>query len=83
LVLDKSAADAIACGGDGPLFSMADSVRKHLREGACWVSVSYSAYRFDDAALPFQVQVISKIPVKKARKTEPDVFSYCYLLRAK
>ena len=83
LVLDKSAADAIACGGEAALFSMADSVRKHLQEGACWVSVSYSAYRFDDAALPFHVRVISKIPVKKARETEPDVFLYCYLLRAR
>lgn len=81
LVLDKSTVDAVACGVDEALPAMMDGVARHLTEDGIWISISYSAYRFDSPSLPLHVELISKIPVEKQKPTDPDVFTYCYLLR--
>ncbi|KAL2174223.1 S-adenosyl-L-methionine-dependent methyltransferase [Thermothelomyces heterothallicus CBS 202.75] len=82
LVIDKGTADAIACGEEGALLSMARSVRRFLDESGFWVSLSYSSQRFDDEIQSiFSVEVISKIPTPKHKPTDPDIFHHCYLLR--
>ncbi|GAP93280.1 putative protein kinase domain-containing protein [Rosellinia necatrix] len=81
LVVDKGTADAVSCGGDGPVLAMARGVRDCLAPGGLWVSLSYSADRFALPGLPFDVQVIHKVLTPKARPSEPDVYYWCYLLR--
>lgn len=83
LVVDKSTADAVSCGGDDQLRRMASCIREHLAPGAVWISLSYSASRFDIEGLPFDVEVLAKVPTPKIKATDPDVFHWCYLLRPK
>ncbi|KAK3395753.1 S-adenosyl-L-methionine-dependent methyltransferase [Sordaria brevicollis] len=83
LVIDKSTADAISCAGDDAVLAMAQGIHRSLADGGVWISVSYSAFRYDIPQLPFDVEVISKIPTAKARATDPDIYHYCYLLRPK
>ncbi|TGJ87134.1 hypothetical protein E0Z10_g1594 [Xylaria hypoxylon] len=81
LVLDKSTVDAVSCGGEAAFLAMARGVRECLAPGGLWVSLSYSATRFDLEELPFDVCVIGKIPTPKAKVTDPDLYYWCYLLR--
>ncbi|KAI1425256.1 S-adenosyl-L-methionine-dependent methyltransferase [Xylaria sp. FL1777] len=81
LVVDKSTVDAVSCGGDEPCLAMAQCVRECLAAGGLWISLSYSAARFQLDGLPFDVCVIGKIPTPKAKVTDPDVYYWCYLLR--
>ncbi|KAI3329889.1 S-adenosyl-L-methionine-dependent methyltransferase [Ustulina deusta] len=81
LVVDKSTADAVSCGGDEAVLAMARGVRGCLAAGGLWISLSYSARRFELEELPFDVCVIGKIPTPKAKATDPDVYHWCYLLR--
>ncbi|KAL2150943.1 hypothetical protein VTH82DRAFT_6041 [Thermothelomyces myriococcoides] len=82
LVIDKGTADAIACGGEDALLSMARSVRRSLDESGFWVSFSYSSDRFGgEVESVFSAEVISKVPTPKRKPTDPDIFHYCYLLR--
>lgn len=81
LAVDKSTADAIACGGEAALLSLARSVRECLTDGAVWISMSFSATRFDVANLPFAVEIMAKVPTPKLKPTDPDIFHWCYLLR--
>ncbi|KAK3689526.1 hypothetical protein B0T22DRAFT_441004 [Podospora appendiculata] len=83
LVVDKSTADAIACSGDEAVAAMVQGIAKCLAEGGLWVSLSYSALRYEIPGLPFDVEVVSRIPLSKARETDPEIYYYCYLLRAK
>lgn len=81
LVLDKSTVDAVSCGGDEALCRMAHGVRQVLSERGVWISMSYSSGRFDIHGLPFDVEVVARIPTPKSRDTDPDIYHYCYLLR--
>ncbi|GAW18385.1 hypothetical protein ANO14919_078600 [Xylariales sp. No.14919] len=81
LVLDKSTVDAVSCGGEAAFLAMARGVRQCLAPGGLWISLSYSAARFDLEELPFDVHVIGKVPTPKAKVTDPDVYYWCYLLR--
>jgi SAM-dependent methyltransferase len=81
LVIDKSTADAISCGGQTALLRMAQGVRNVLADDAVWISLSFSASRFDDPRLPFHVETITKIPTSKISPTDPDIYHWCYLLR--
>ncbi|KXH53272.1 hypothetical protein CSAL01_01920 [Colletotrichum salicis] len=82
-IIDKSTADAISCGGEKPLLRMANGVRRHLADRGFWISLSYSFCRFDVENLPFDVDVIAKIPTPKLKSTDPDVYHWCYLLTPK
>ncbi|KAI1308768.1 S-adenosyl-L-methionine-dependent methyltransferase [Xylaria venustula] len=81
LVVDKSTCDAVSCGGSEAFLAMARGVRACLAAGGIWISLSYSALRFELEDLPFEVCVIDKIPTPKAKLTDPDVYYWCYLLR--
>ncbi|KAI1125853.1 S-adenosyl-L-methionine-dependent methyltransferase [Nemania abortiva] len=82
LVVDKSTADAVSCGGDAALRDMARGVRARLTANGVWISLSYSASRFELDGLPFEVSVIGKLgPAPKGKETDPDVYYWCYLLR--
>jgi SAM-dependent methyltransferase len=81
LVIDKSTADAIACGADDAVFSMAKGICRCLDDGGFWISLSYSPWRFEHVQSLFRVEVISKLPTPKHKSTDPDIFYYCYLLR--
>ncbi|KAJ0272482.1 hypothetical protein COL940_010442 [Colletotrichum noveboracense] len=83
LVVDKSTVDAVSCGGIEPFLRMAEGVRRHLTDEGFWISLSYSFCRFDVEGLPFDVEVIAKIPTPKLKPHDPDVFHYCSLLRPK
>ncbi|KAI1390708.1 uncharacterized protein F4822DRAFT_441991 [Hypoxylon trugodes] len=83
MVVDKSTVDAVSCGGQEALLRMASGVRRNLAEGGAWISLSYSSSRFDVDQLPFDVEVIAKIPTPKLKETDPDVYHHCYLLRPK
>ncbi|EHK49083.1 uncharacterized protein TrAtP1_000324 [Trichoderma atroviride] len=83
LVVDKSTVDAVSCGGEDQVRRMASCVRRHLAPGAVWVSMSYSARRFDIDGLPFVAEVLEKVPTPKVKATDPDIFHWCYLLRPK
>lgn len=84
LVLDKSAVDAVSCAGEDPLRRMAARVRECVAgPDAVWLSLSYSACRFDVEGLPFDVELLAKVPTPKLKSEEPDVYYYCYLLRPK
>ncbi|KAI1273878.1 S-adenosyl-L-methionine-dependent methyltransferase [Xylaria sp. FL0933] len=81
IIVDKSTIDAVACGGDEAVLAMARSVRECLKTDGVWISLSYSAQRFEIEGLGFDVCVIGNIATPKARATDPDVFYWCYLLR--
>ncbi|KAI1350190.1 S-adenosyl-L-methionine-dependent methyltransferase [Xylaria sp. FL0043] len=81
IIVDKGTADAVACGGDEAVLAMTKCVRECLAAEGIWISLSYSAQRFEIEGLPFDVCVIGKIATPKARVTDPDVFYWCYLLR--
>jgi SAM-dependent methyltransferase len=81
LVIDKGAADAVACGAEDAMLRMVQGVRKHLAPGGIWISLSYSSSRFDIEELPFAVDPIATVPAPKRRETDPDIFYWCYLLR--
>ncbi|KAK2028777.1 hypothetical protein LX32DRAFT_639700 [Colletotrichum zoysiae] len=83
LVIDKSTVDAVSCGGVGAFLKMAQGVRRHLTDDGFWISLSYSFCRFDVENLPFDVEVIAKIPTPKLKPNDPDVYHWCYLLRPK
>ncbi|KAI8192046.1 Nitrosoguanidine resistance protein SNG1 [Colletotrichum sp. SAR 10_86] len=83
LIVDKSTVDAVSCGGIEPFLRMAEGVRRHLTDEGFWISLSYSFCRFDVEGLPFDVEVIAKIPTPKLKPHDPDVFHYCYLLKPK
>ncbi|KAJ4286621.1 hypothetical protein N0V88_007910 [Collariella sp. IMI 366227] len=76
LAIDKSTADAIACGGLEAVVSMAKAIHRHLADDGVWVSLSYSSSRFDDARVQslFEVEVVDKVPTPKAkpRNGDPD-----------
>ncbi|RYP40872.1 hypothetical protein DL767_001353 [Monosporascus sp. MG133] len=81
LVVDKSTVDAVSCGGEPALLRMTLGIRERLANGGFWISLSYSSLRFEIEHLPFQVEVIAKVPTPKNNPNEPDVFHWCYLLR--
>ncbi|EAQ93889.1 hypothetical protein CHGG_02124 [Chaetomium globosum CBS 148.51] len=81
LIIDKSTADAIACGEDSAVFSMAEGVCRSLDDNGFWISLSYSPWRFEHVQSLFNVEVISKLPTPKHKLNDPDIFHYCYLLR--
>lgn len=83
LVVDKSTADAVSCAGDEAVLRMARGVQESLQENGIWISMSYSARRFDLDGLPFEIDVIATIPIPKVRATDPDIYHYCYALRPK
>lgn len=80
LIIDKSTVDAVSCGGEEALLRMCRAVRRCLAPGGFWISLSYSASRFDIEGLPFRCEVIARIPTMKFRETDPDVFHHCYKL---
>ncbi|ROV87138.1 hypothetical protein VSDG_09999 [Cytospora chrysosperma] len=82
-VLDKSTADCISCGGEEALLRMCQGVKEHLAPGGFWISISYSRWRFDIDGLPLHCQEIARIPTKKLRETDPDIFHFCYKLTPK
>ncbi|KAI4860419.1 S-adenosyl-L-methionine-dependent methyltransferase [Hypoxylon rubiginosum] len=81
LVVDKSTVDAVSCAGETALLRMATGVRNHLADGGFWISLSYSSARFALEQLPFDVEVVAKIPTPKLKASDPDVYYSCYLLR--
>lgn len=85
LVIDKSTTDAIACNGSSPVISMTNAIRRCLRDDGMWISLSFSAYRYDCegavSEIPFSIELVSKIPTPKTKPHDPDIFYYCYLLR--
>ena len=81
LVIDKSTVDAVSCAGGEALLRMARGVHRCLAHGGIWISLSYSTSRFAVDGLPFNVEVIEKIPTPKIKPSDPDVFHCCYLLR--
>jgi SAM-dependent methyltransferase len=83
LVIDKSAVDAVSCGGGEPFRRMMEGVRASLRPGGIWISLSYSQWRFDHPDVPFDVEVIARVPTTKLKPMDPDVFYYAYCLRPK
>ncbi|KAI1464515.1 uncharacterized protein F4812DRAFT_462574 [Daldinia caldariorum] len=83
IVVDKSTTDAVSCGGTTALSGMASSVRQCLADNGIWISLSYSSARFDIEQLPFDVEVIARIPTLKLKENDPVIYNYCYLLRPK
>ena len=81
LIVDKSAADAVACGGDDQLLAMAEGMGKCLAPGGVWLSLSFSAQRFEVEGMPMDVRLADKIPTRKARPTDPDICYWFYALR--
>ncbi|RFU76860.1 hyoothetical [Trichoderma arundinaceum] len=81
LVVDKSTVDAVSCGGEEQLLRMARCIKECLADGAVWISLTYSASRFDIDGLPFNVEILAKVPTPKIKPTDPDIFHWCYLLR--
>ncbi|KAH6853090.1 S-adenosyl-L-methionine-dependent methyltransferase [Chaetomium sp. MPI-CAGE-AT-0009] len=81
LAIDKSTADAIACGEDDAVVLMAEGICRSLDDNGFWISLSYSPWRFEHVQSLFKVEVISKLPTPKHKSTDPDIFHYCYLLR--
>jgi EEF1A lysine methyltransferase 4 len=81
VILDKSTSDAIACGGEDPMLSMAEGVARCLADGGVWLCLSFSSSRFEVPGFPLDVSVVDKIPTPKLRSTDPDIFYWCYALR--
>lgn len=80
LVVDKSTVDAVSCGGEEAFLSMCRAVRRCLAAGGFWISLSYSRWRFDVDGLPFRYEEIARIPTRKIRETDPDIYHHCYKL---
>lgn len=81
LVVDKSTADALSCGGNAAVMDMLRGVKECLdAEHGKWVSVSYSEHRFSLDENPFHVDVMHKVPTPKRLETDPDIFHWCYML---
>ncbi|KAH7322916.1 S-adenosyl-L-methionine-dependent methyltransferase [Stachybotrys elegans] len=84
LIIDKSTADAVACGDKACLLRMAASVRACFSPTGIWISFSYSSDRFpDDESFPFKVTILHKVLLPKELPSEPDLFDTCYLLQPK
>jgi EEF1A lysine methyltransferase 4 len=83
LVVDKSTVDAVSCGGEEAFIDMVRSVRECIASDGLWISLSYSATRFQLPAeyMPFDVRVIGKIASPKSRPADPDIYYWCYLLQ--
>lgn len=81
LVIDKSTVDAVSCGGENMVLRMAAGVKQSLTDHGTWVSLSYSASRFANGEIPFEVEVLDKVLTPKLQPNEPDVYHWCYLLR--
>ena len=81
VVIDKSTADAIGCGGGDALMLLAKGLHRCLGDNGFWVSLSYSPSRFEHVQSLFEVEVISRVLTPKSKPTDPDVFHCCYLLR--
>ena len=81
LVIDKSTVDAVSCAGEEAFLRMAKGVRGCLKENTTWISLSYSQYRFDIEDLPFEVDVLAKVPAPKLKETDPDIYYWCYQLQ--
>ncbi|KAK5651255.1 hypothetical protein OQA88_12663 [Cercophora sp. LCS_1] len=82
LAIDKSTADAVSCGEEGAMKRMTENVRNHLVEGGVWVSMSFSEWRFEGIER-WDVELVGKVPTEKKRETDPDIYMFCFLLRAK
>jgi EEF1A lysine methyltransferase 4 len=65
LVIDNSTADAVACGGEAALLAMEEGVERRLSEHGLWISLSYSAFRFEAPTLPLEVTVFRKVLTPK------------------
>ena len=81
LIVDKSTVDAVSCAGEDAILRMANGVRSRLARDAVWISLSYSASRFNAEKLPFDVETVAKIPTPKLGASGPDVYHWCYLMR--
>ncbi|KAK0624546.1 S-adenosyl-L-methionine-dependent methyltransferase [Bombardia bombarda] len=81
VVIDKCAADAISCSGDEAVLAIAAAIDKCLADGGIWISLSYSAVRYQLKDLACDVEVVDKIPTPKQRENDPEIYYYCYLLR--
>ncbi|KAL2759782.1 hypothetical protein ACRALDRAFT_1060221 [Sodiomyces alcalophilus JCM 7366] len=81
IVIDKSTVDAVSCGGGEAFHLMAEGVRRCLKPGGIWISLSLSALRFSAGDLPFEVSVFHRFPTPKLKPYDPDIFNFCYLLR--
>ncbi|KAI3393290.1 hypothetical protein diail_4472 [Diaporthe ilicicola] len=77
-VVDKSTVDAVACGGEEALRRMCRGVWRCLGPGGFWISLTYSRWRFDLDGLPFRCEEIARIPTRKLREADPDIYHYCY-----
>ncbi|CAJ2510357.1 Uu.00g050600.m01.CDS01 [Anthostomella pinea] len=81
VVVDKSTADAVSCGGAEAVLRMAEGVRRCLADGGVWISLSYSGERYEVDGLPFDVEIVAKIPTPKVKAGNPEVWHWCYVLR--
>ena len=81
LIIDKSTVDAVACGEASGFQGMVAGIKERLAEGGVWISLSFSSDRFHGGQLPFEVEVIAKVPTPKLKPSDPDIFYWCYLLR--
>lgn len=79
-VVDKSTVDAVSCGGEEAFLSMCRAIRRCLAPGGFWISLSYSRFRFDVDGLPFRYEEIARIPTRKLKETDPDIYHHCYKL---
>lgn len=82
-VVDKSAVDAVSCAGEEALRRMCRGVRRCLAPGGFWISLSYSRWRFHLDGLPFRCEEIARIPTRKLKEMDPDVYHYCYKMTPK
>ena len=82
LVIDKGTADAIACSGGEAVISLAKAVQRCLDRDGVWISLSFSALRYELEGLPLEVEVISKILTPKRLQFDPDIYHYCYSLKS-
>uniref|UniRef100_A0A8H7N6P6 Methyltransferase domain-containing protein n=1 Tax=Bionectria ochroleuca TaxID=29856 RepID=A0A8H7N6P6_BIOOC len=81
LVVDKSTADAVACGGDSAILKLAKGIKECLSKDGVWISLSFSSDRFEVLELPFHVEVMAKVPTRKVKPTDPDIYHRCFILR--
>ncbi|KAL1869620.1 hypothetical protein Daus18300_005474 [Diaporthe australafricana] len=82
-VVDKSTVDAVSCGGEEALRRMCRGVWRCLAPGGFWISLSYSRWRFELDGLPFRCEEIARIPTRKLKETDPDVYHHCYKMTPK
>ena len=86
LVVDKSTADAVSCGGDEAVAAMAERIHGCLdKKSGVWISMSYSDSRFDVGRVRelFHVGVVSTVPIPKRLESDPDIAHWCYELSPK